>query len=188
MLKREILRVVRHVDETNKGTIEAVRDLWPEMSLSKEERETLMQEGLAARANDALRSSKTRGVVERAPENEIVIGVQVIETKREMITMSVEILERVSFDIHGERRKVADLTMEDTEHLMERSKAMIRGQLRQYQFAQYVHERLEATGASSVRGFGVREQRKLAQLLELIEGREDLKDLPIPNIKGLLER
>jgi hypothetical protein len=186
-MKREILRVVRHVDETGQGTIQAIRDLWSSLSLSTDEKRDLMQEALAARVNDALRRSYRRAIIERSEEDDVVVGVEVVEQKRELITMSVEILEQVSCDVHGQRRKVIDLTLEDTSYLMARTKAMLMGQIRQYQLYEYIHKKLEDTGAASVRGFGVREQKKIAQMLVSIEEREELRGLPPSILQGQLE-
>jgi hypothetical protein len=195
-MQLEILKVVRHVDETGEGTIDAVRNLWSDISLSREEQTDLVQEALAGHVNDVLRRSYRRTSLEKAEENDIVVGkekndivvsVEVVAQPRETITMKVEILDRVSFDIHGQRRKVIDLTIEDTEYLMERSKSVIYGHLRQYQFAEYLHNRLEKTGAASVSGFGAKEKIRIAEMLESIEQREDLKNLPLPQLKGMLE-
>ena len=184
-IKKELLRIIRRVDETGQQTISAVRDLWDDVSLTAEERKDLLQEALAGRANEALRRTGRRYSIEKAAQSfqapEIIrANIDVITPEPEYIHIDIRILENVSFDVRGHRTTLKDLSKSDNSYLKDRTAATIRGGMRRFKFHHHVDERLNAEGVNKVSELSIAQQREVAMLWQNVEECEELPELPPP--------
>jgi hypothetical protein len=171
-LNEETMKIVEHADRTGHGCMESVREVWSRLNFSAQDVEDLMQEAMAVRVGDVLRSSHRRDLLERSLTPAIMVGVQVVERGRQVYDVNVDVLERVSWDINGRRVRLIDLTVLDAEHLIERCESSIRGQLRHVGFYRYIKAVLEGEGKQTVRECNQAEQFQIAMRLKALEARE----------------